>query len=703
VQTSWEWPLLLALVLAPLQAGGLEPAPGAGIAGLVWLALLLRLALPAVRREPLTATPAGYCLLAFVGLAIVGIPLSVYRGASLFGTAQYAAWLAAFGLGADLARRPGGPLKLVVAILLGVVGAAVVGAQATLWNGIRLGDWHWRTFGTFVQPNLYAGCLLFGIPLALALALHLPGSAAILPGFAFLLMLSQLLFTGSRGGVLILPATLLVFFALAGWRGELAGSAAWRRVWLLLALAAPVMLLSTAALRERGEARVERTAPNPLCPPQRIGGTSASNAFRVLTWKGTLAMARARPLTGFGAGTFEYVHPRYALAGFTRRAHQGYLQYAAELGFPALLLWLGALAAAAVALVRAPRGSPERWWIPGAAAALAAAAAHNLIDYSWDVAGTALPFWALLGLAAAASTGPRRPDGTGGERPLAGRSSLARRRAPPWLWLLAAAPFAAVGLQSGAAAYLDERAMDAARVGAPAVARRDLDQAEKWAPWSARIQADLAGTWLQEGEPRGAIAAYRRAIARAPTHSPLHYRLGRTLEQTGDLPAAIREYKAGLRWAPHSPEVLLALGQALEKRGDREAAVRVFRRLVSVEQSDHGRVRAVGEIPEYRFAAAHDRLGETAMAAGNREDARRERLAAACGYAHARRAAANAGAYLAGVGLMDAETLKRLRERELELWQWLAGEYQRGSDAARAAAARALADEAGAASDAAPR
>ena len=42
-------------------------------------------------------------------------------------------------------------------------------------------------------------------------------------------------------------------------------------------------------------------------------------------------LARARPLLGFGAGTFEYAYPRYGRAGFARRAHQSYLQYAAEL------------------------------------------------------------------------------------------------------------------------------------------------------------------------------------------------------------------------------------------------------------------------------------------------------------------------------------------------------------------------------------
>ena len=56
------------------------------------------------------------------------------------------------------------------------------------------------------------------------------------------------------------------------------------------------------------------------------------NRFRTLTWQGTLDMAQKRPLLGWGAGTFETAFPPHQVAGFTRHAHNSYLQLFAEAG-----------------------------------------------------------------------------------------------------------------------------------------------------------------------------------------------------------------------------------------------------------------------------------------------------------------------------------------------------------------------------------
>jgi hypothetical protein len=85
-------------------------------------------------------------------------------------------------------------------------------------------------------------------------------------------------------------------------------------------------------------------------------------------------------------------------------AHQSYLQLAAEIGVPGLLAFLALLSATAWALVRAgPCSTEEAWLLPAIGASGATIAAHNLIDYSWLVYGTAVPFWTIVGIAWALS------------------------------------------------------------------------------------------------------------------------------------------------------------------------------------------------------------------------------------------------------------------------------------------------------------
>src|SRR5213078_2572414 len=127
---------------------------------------------------------------------------------------------------------------------------------------------------------------------------------------------------------------------------------------------------------------------------------------------------------------FEYALPQYAIAGYTRMAHESYLQIAAEAGVPALLLWLGALGATMARLLS--RQGPRDWLLPGIAGGLAAAMAHNVVDYSWSVVGTALPFWALMGTSVVL-TRPQAGEiraATVRERSPSGESRVSGHRSP---------------------------------------------------------------------------------------------------------------------------------------------------------------------------------------------------------------------------------------------------------------------------------
>src|SRR5439155_4144761 len=92
----------------------------------------------------------------------------------------------------------------------------VRGMQEYLFAAFRQGLASWRTFSTFLSPNLLAAYLESLIPVTLVVCLgERRREVAILTGFLFALQVATLFVTGSRGGLLALAAGLGAFAALA--------------------------------------------------------------------------------------------------------------------------------------------------------------------------------------------------------------------------------------------------------------------------------------------------------------------------------------------------------------------------------------------------------------------------------------------------------------------------------------------------------
>ena len=292
----------------------------------------------------------------------------------------------------------------------------------------------WRAFGPFFNPNLLAATAILLAPVMLALMLRAerPGER-LGAGAGTLLFIAALLVSGSRGGALSLVVGGLAFAGVAAVRGLRLDRRRMLAVAGLVIALLPVLWLFRVPML----GRLAHIPGTPALAPGSPAATASqrSNTFRVLVWRATAHIVRAKPVLGTGAGTFRFALPRYTLAGYTQMAHESYLQIAAEAGVPALLAWLCALGFAMARLVSRRRGTPD-WLLPGIAGGLVAAMAHNLVDYSWSVTGTALPFWALLGAAVALTPGAdkvnvqqedaetrRRQDGeTGRGRAARGRS-----------------------------------------------------------------------------------------------------------------------------------------------------------------------------------------------------------------------------------------------------------------------------------------
>jgi O-antigen ligase len=168
-----------------------------------------------------------------------------------------------------------------------------------------------------------------------------------------LLTILAVIFGASRGGFLGLTVAALCFV----WRTK-------RRVRNLVLMSALVLPLSLAL---------------PISPLHRFLNPSedyGSTQAHLEAWKAGLRMIEAHPIVGIGLGNFKPLMPSYRGPGFhidvDSMAHNMFLEVAAELGLPALLIFLGMFWCTYRTLGKLRRSSSQHPLIRETAAALQA-------------------------------------------------------------------------------------------------------------------------------------------------------------------------------------------------------------------------------------------------------------------------------------------------------------------------------------------
>jgi tetratricopeptide (TPR) repeat protein len=355
-----------------------------------------------------------------------------------------------------------------------------------------------------------------------------------------------------------------------------------------------------------------------LAPPVRDRIVSAatqshSALFRWYTWRGTARMIAARPLLGFGPGSFELAYPQYAEVGFTRMAHQTPLQLAAEAGLPAVILMTLAVALLARMLVRGARaGGPTAIEATAGVGALTALGVQNLADYTWYIPAVGITLSAVTGLALAAV---RAAEDEAHPAPAARGPGWYRTGIALTLGVLIAC---AVGLR---AQMLAARGRAELARGRYATAAGWLRQAAEIDPLDAEILADLAQATAAAG-PGGVQRAVELRL-RVAELNPLqagNYLALALLYQAADRDAsALAAARRAVEVAPNWPVAWAALGRLQEALGRHEEALETWRALDRIAQSPVGRYQAVLEPTDIAFAWAWLALGKQAEAEGEHE------------------------------------------------------------------------------------
>jgi O-antigen ligase len=213
---------------------------------------------------------------------------------------------------------------------------------------------------TFANRNFAAQFLVFGLPFVLFAAGRvwretrisgkkiwywlLAGLLAVVVG-----ALVQLFANSSKNAILALLFEILYLPLAWYWlqsRGRENGSGRRRFYKYVAGALAGVLLVLSLAMAAPGPRRKLMQSWHRF---QKNGVTGVLHA-RYLFWRNTMVMIKDHPLVGVGVGNFEVVYPLYCrsyawdtVTGYkkrARRAHNDYLQVAAECGIPALFLFL---------------------------------------------------------------------------------------------------------------------------------------------------------------------------------------------------------------------------------------------------------------------------------------------------------------------------------------------------------------------------
>jgi tetratricopeptide (TPR) repeat protein len=259
-------------------------------------------------------------------------------------------------------------------------------------------------------------------------------------------------------------------------------------------------------------------------------------------WPDGLRLIRQFPVAGIGRGAFATVYPSLktesAQVTFTH-LENSWLQLPVDVG---VLPGLGVLVLFAWAWLAAARQRELSRPMIGALAGAAGVAAHNLVDFSFELVGVALPFAIVLGLASRAMPRVRVPRAAG----------LAA------IGLLSA--LAAAGYRIHAREVGDDVAEKISKAGSVQETTALAGKALAWRPADWLPHAAAGVRIVAAGKCAEGMPWLVRAMTRNPTAPEPHRYAARCLAASGQASLAKREYRLAFLY------------------GDREALAEALRR-----------------------------------------------------------------------------------------------------------------------------
>ncbi len=397
---------LLVTLMAVLMHPGVtadRPAPllaAGGVLAILVAALAFRLA--ANRSLALTAL----AWLALIAWGAASSPHSLDRylsEVSLLSWVGALAVLVAFGLGTPVARfwRSGALILVLTATTLTLFDLWTT--MPGVLEAIQAGQPLPRLAATFTNPDCFSAILAVALVLTAGLAGALPGPLTLPLAVCSGVLLTGLLFTGSRAGALGTLVGLTAFGLLLLLRRDHQGQRG-----AVLGLAPPFLVLLLLLLTQLLSPALGRWGD--LLREQDHQGL----AMRQEVLREGLNCVADRPLLGSGPGTFHLAfqeHRPPGIRAYVNVAHNDYMQVLVETGIPGLLLFLVGMGLPLLRAGRCALSGPFPAESAAAAGAAAAVAVYATLNFALPVPADLFWWSAVLGLCLSDSLSQHRPRG----------------------------------------------------------------------------------------------------------------------------------------------------------------------------------------------------------------------------------------------------------------------------------------------------
>lgn len=409
-------------------------------------------------------------------------------------------------------------------------------------------------------------------------------------GGCLLLILVVFFLTKSRGGIIVLCLTVVLFAGVLqllgeGRRGMLLTAGLVVIAVLALVISLPVdRFLIGAQGREGAQGSAHLAGAADLAGPAGSVGLAGSensadptnapregviqraasinledyNAWSRIQWtKDALRMGLEHPVTGAGGGAWEIKYLKYQSYGYwTTQVHNHFAQLFVETGAVGMLAQMAILAGAVVALMAVRQRFRNPYPVAAAFCGPAALYMHGMIDFTLSLQAVNLLLWALLGVLAGVAHGSPGQGRQGRGVPPAVLASLSL-----------AVVVTAVSFLTGF--IYGQRAVSAREAQDFEATESSLRRAIAFDPLTASYYADLAVTRLARAEVTGdrldfsgAEILVRQAVALDPYYPGFRSLLGSILISSGSLEAGLAEFRRAVELNPFLANRYEDLGQA---------------------------------------------------------------------------------------------------------------------------------------------